>query len=106
VARIDLGLSDDEFWRLVPRQYAALLKRRREVNRRADLRAGIVAAVIANAHRGKDSQPFRPKDFMVDPPPAAAPRPQTPAEMLAMVETLNALFGGEDRRGRPEEGAE
>lgn len=34
--------------------------------RRADLRAGIVAAVTANAFRGKDSKPFQASDFMPD----------------------------------------
>lgn len=31
---------------------------------RADLRAGIVAATIANANRGKRRQAFKPTDFM------------------------------------------
>ena len=31
---------------------------------RADLRAGIIASTIANVNRGKNSQPFDPRDFM------------------------------------------
>lgn len=31
---------------------------------RADLRAGIIASVIANVHRGKDAEPFSPRDFL------------------------------------------
>ena len=31
---------------------------------RADLRAGIIAAVIANTNRGKDQKAFSPTDFM------------------------------------------
>lgn len=31
---------------------------------RADLRAGIVAALTANIHRGSEVQPFKPSDFM------------------------------------------
>lgn len=34
--------------------------------RRADLRAAIIAATIANAQRAKDSRPFKPQDFMPD----------------------------------------
>ena len=33
---------------------------------RADLRAGIVAATVANAARGRKSRTFKPKDFMPD----------------------------------------
>lgn len=36
---------------------------------RADVRAGVVASVIANVHRGKN-RPFRPTDFMVFRDPA------------------------------------
>ena len=31
---------------------------------RADLRAGIIASVIANANRGKNMKPFEAQDFM------------------------------------------
>lgn len=31
---------------------------------RGDLRAGIIAATVANSVRGKDTEPFRPLDFM------------------------------------------
>ena len=31
---------------------------------RADYRAGVVASVVANIHRGKDVKPFKPLDFM------------------------------------------
>ena len=34
--------------------------------RRADLRAGIIASTVANAHRAKDSRPYKPQDFMPD----------------------------------------
>lgn len=40
--------------------------------RRADLRAGIVASTIANAHRGKEGRPYTPQDFMPDFEPADA----------------------------------
>lgn len=40
---------------------------------RADLRAGIVAATVANAARGRKSRAFKPKDFMPDFEKEAAP---------------------------------
>lgn len=37
------------------------------------LPAGLVAATVANCHRGKDSEPFTPLDFM---PYSEAPKPR------------------------------
>lgn len=60
--------------------------------RRADLRAGIVAAVTANAFRGKDSKPFQASDFMPDFDKKL--QQQTPEEMFNRLrihaETHNA----------------
>ena len=39
---------------------------------RADWRMGTVAAVIANVHRGKNSEPAKPSDFMLKPPETQA----------------------------------
>lgn len=62
---------------------------------RADLRAGIVAATIANAHRRKGSKPFKPSDFM----PAFGPQEaQSVEQQLGLVEMLNVAFGGRDLR--------
>ena len=33
---------------------------------RADLRAGIIASTVANAHRDPKKSPFKPQDFMPD----------------------------------------
>jgi len=62
---------------------------------RADLRAGIVASVIANVNRDpkRRSRPYRPEDFM----PRRRER-KTGKEMLKIVEMLNAMFGGKDLR--------
>jgi hypothetical protein len=51
-------------------------------NQRADLRAGIVAATLANCHRSSKSTAFKPQDFMpfVDRPKQSQ---ETMAEMLA-----------------------
>lgn len=67
---------------------------------RDDLRAGIIASVIANSNRNpkKRPRPFTPGDFM----PKLDRRPkktQSWEEQLKIVEQLNAAFGGKDLRG-------
>lgn len=60
---------------------------------RGDLRAGIIASLIANVNRDakKKPQPFTPVDFM---PFAKEPeRPQTPADHLALMKIINAAQG-------------
>jgi hypothetical protein len=59
-------------------------------SQRADLRAGIVAATIANCHRSSKSAAFKPHDFM---PYFEAPKP-TPDEALAQ---LRMMTGGGKR---------
>jgi len=70
---------------------------------REDLRTGIVASVFANAHRDpkKQKRPFTPKDFTVD-FEGAWVRARQPKwlQLLNLVETLNAGFGGRDVRKR------
>lgn len=61
---------------------------------RADLRAGIVASVIANTNRKKGSPPFKAKDFM----PKYGRRQQQWQDQLKIVEMLNQAFGGDDLR--------
>lgn len=55
---------------------------------RIDLAGGVVASVLANVHRGKDSQPYKPSDFM---PLSAPPAPPEPAP--DPVSFFNALGG-------------
>ena len=66
---------------------------------RADLRAGIVAATVANAARDPKVQrdPFTPEEFMPKFESEDSTE-QTPEQMLALVEMLNAAFGGQDLR--------
>jgi hypothetical protein len=61
---------------------------------RADLRAGIVASVIANAFGGKKGgRLFTPSDFMPfsEKPPS---RRRSTDEMFQKVRVLNKLMGG------------
>ena len=65
---------------------------------RADLRAAVVAAVIANANRDPKQHPqaFTVEDFM--PKFDAEPRPaQTPEEQIAILKMIGAAQ--EQRRG-------
>jgi hypothetical protein len=73
---------------------------------RGDLRAGVVASVIANVNRDpkKRREPFEPKDFMprFGETERAKPEPkrQTVTQQLAKVEELNIIFGGVDLRSK------
>jgi hypothetical protein len=59
---------------------------------RADLRAGIVASTLANAHRKKGARPFAPSDFM---PYAEKAAPSG----RALAERLKAAFALLPRKG-------
>jgi hypothetical protein len=48
---------------------------------RADLRSAVVAAVVANAHRGKGAKAFTPADFM----PQFDPPDETPEQLFAAL---------------------
>jgi hypothetical protein len=61
---------------------------------RADMRAAIVAATIANVNRKKGKAPYKVRDFM----PVFERRRQTWQEQLRVVEMLNMAFGGRDLR--------
>jgi len=61
---------------------------------RDDLRAGMICAVVANAHRTK-GKAFKPEDFM---PEIVKKEEQTWQQQKAVVEMLNAAFGGKDLR--------
>lgn len=63
-------------------------------NTREDHRAGIIAATLANTFKKKSAKRYTPADFFPD----YAPRRQTWQEQLAIVEALNAAFGGRDLR--------
>ncbi|MEM6560043.1 MAG: hypothetical protein AAF656_00450 [Planctomycetota bacterium] len=59
---------------------------------RADLRAGTIAATVANAHHPRGR--FKPSDFMpkFDREP---PKAQTPGDLKLMALRITALMGGD-----------
>ena len=73
--------------------------------RRQDYRIGILAALLANIHRRKEAQPFKPQDFMLPWDPPAPRRAQTVEEQIAMFElirkTQNRLVANQKRRWQP-----
>jgi hypothetical protein len=58
---------------------------------RGDIQAGIVAATIANAKRGKSSRHFKPSDFMVQ---WDRPGARTPQAMRSLMIALTRQLGG------------
>jgi len=91
-------LSEEEFRKLNLKQFDALLKRKYEnkknEKKKADYRAGIVAATIANVFRDKKQKPFKPDDFM-----PKEKKKQDWQTQLQVVEMLNKALGGKDKRG-------
>lgn len=69
---------------------------------RADLRAGIVAATVANAQRDKKRKhsPYKAKDFI---PQFGRRRGKSTEDLLRYVEHLNLAFGGKDLREERED---
>jgi hypothetical protein len=60
---------------------------------RADIQAGIIAATIANANRGKKGRRFVPKDFI---PKWDRGAVQPWEQQLAIVKAMNAALKGAD----------
>jgi hypothetical protein len=101
VARYDLGLSSEEFDDLSPKEFDALLERHKEHIKRDDYRAGLVAAMVLNAQRGKkDAKIWQPGDFFPDLKVAEKPRGINVAHMRAQMSVFAASCQGWDQRGK------
>lgn len=68
-------------------------------DRRADLRAGIIASTVAevNRDRKRRSRPYEAKDFM---PRFERAQPQSVEEMIEIAREITLAFGGQDLRGQ------
>ncbi len=64
---------------------------------RADWRAGMIAATMANIFRDakKRRKPYKPQDFM---PKVEEKKEQTWQDQLQIVRMLNAAFGGKEKQ--------
>lgn len=96
VARYDLGMSDDEFWRMTPREFGAVVKRRVFDIERQDYRAALICATLVNINRKKGSRPVRPEAFLGKKKNADTAAPWQ--KILKTVEAMNKSFGGKDVR--------
>jgi len=72
---------------------------------RADLRAGIISATVANVNRGEKQEPLTAQEFMPKfgegeegEPEPLADDPEAWRGLLAKAEAINAMFGGADLR--------
>lgn len=92
IARYDLGLSEQGFAALTPRQFVALQKRLVLKNQALDYRAGVIASIVANCNRGEDTEPFQPSDFF---PNLRALEPKEQGDDLDKLMALQARLGGE-----------
>lgn len=72
IARVDLGLTDADFWELTPRLFFILHGQFLESEKRHDMRWANWFALYANAHRDPAKQPkaWTAQDFM----PGEGPR--------------------------------
>jgi len=91
VGLFDLGLSEEEFWRITPRMYMAL-SRRLEKRRQMELHdlASILAAIYNTIPR-KDKKIFRAEDFL-----PKKKRNQKPEEQLKVSRAINLMLGGKN----------
>ena len=89
----DLGLSDDLFWRLSPRDFSLLLRRMSQEQEQQNRRVARICAAIYNAPyidiKRRGGKPYTENDFM-----PKQRRPQGPEQMLETVKALNKLYGG------------
>lgn len=58
-----VGIPDGLFWTLTAREVEAVLDRHTELERAANLRAGLVAATVVNVNLKKGAKLVQPRDF-------------------------------------------
>jgi len=93
-AAYTIGLKPSEFWELTPAEWERMARGYLARKEQADYRAALICAVLANIHRDekKRREPYQPSDFM--PKSGEQKAPQTPEQMLRLVELWNAALGG------------
>ena len=81
VARYDLGLTSEEFFRLTPRQYDALLKRREYETQQAEFLFAQLTSYFINFSMCHPKDPTKPRDFM----PSMWGNPEPPAKRVKLT---------------------
>lgn len=93
------GYAPDLFWDSTLQEVRAVLRHRAQLTRAANLRAGLVAAVLVNLHRKKGAARVRAEDFLT---PDVEEDRLEPAEAVSFMDRWmtqqNATQGG--RRAR------
>jgi hypothetical protein len=90
----ELGLALNDFWALAPVDFYHCLKQAEHKEARKDWRAGLIAAVFANAFgKGPNGKPFSPEDFMPRRPKREPPPSE--AELEAKARLITSFFGGQ-----------
>ena len=64
VARYDLGLSEQEFYSITPRQLDALAKRKEYETRHTELLFAQLTSYLINFSTVRPKEPVKPADFM------------------------------------------
>jgi len=72
--RIDLGLTESEAWALVPYEMASLLERYDAMEKRADLRTGILASLLCNMFKQPGARSVKPQEFILVKQPPETPQ--------------------------------
>jgi len=98
MGRVDLRLSDCEFWNLTFHLFFVLYERFAEEQRRQDYRAGVICSVLGNIHRNKKRRKaFEPGDFFGS---VAKPKKEMSwQDQLTFIKKLNAALGGKITKG-------
>jgi hypothetical protein len=98
MGRVELGLQDVEFWNLTFHLFFILYERFSETQRREDIRAGVICAVLGNIHRNKKSRKvFEPGDFF--PHLKAEKKEMTWQDQLGYIKQLQAMLSGMKKKG-------
>lgn len=89
VADLDSRMSSSELteWMAFERMTGPLGRYRQ------DIQAATIAAVIANANRGKGGRTFKVSDFLI---PYGKQETKTAEQMLEAIKSLNKSMGGEE----------
>lgn len=62
-----------------------------------DYRSGVIAAILCNVNRGKDTKAFEPSDFFSSLPRSKS-REMSGEQMLAYVKNISSAFGKSKKR--------
>lgn len=97
IARVDLGLSDEDFTQLTPRRLRALIKRHNRIEsareERADYRAALIMYYIA-AGGFRQFSPEPTVELMLS--HFKLTEEQTIQDMFAKARAINAAIGGRE----------